>query len=329
MNRDKIIVTGGAGLIGSHLCRRLLAEGNQVICIDNFATSRRDLILDLLGNPAFELISRDVTIPYFMRASQIYHLASAASPPTYQNFPAETIRTAVQGTINMLELARQSGATMLLASSGSVYGNAAVSTLSEEYWGNVNPVGVRSCNEEGKRAAEAACVAYRLQYHTDTRMARIFNTYGPGVDTRDGRAIPNFIYNALRGEDIVIYGNGMQTRCFCYVDDMVDGLIRLMNTRSRDRNEPVNLGSDREIAVRSLAEEVIRLTGSRSRIVNLAPDKPVRHRRTPDLRRAHAMLGWEATTPITEGLCQTIEYFTRAMQDDPRRVRQVSWVEMG
>ena len=328
MNSNTILVTGGAGLIGSHLCRRLLKEGHRVICIDNLITGKKEAIRDLLINPAFQFINRDIVIPCSLRVDQIYHLASAASPPTYQNYPADTIRTAVLGTFNMLELARQNNAVMLLASSGSVYGDLTPQTLPEEYRGNVDTSGSRACNEEGKRAAEAACLAYRNQYRTEIRIARIFNTYGPGVDVLDGRAIPAFIRNALQEKDLVIYGNGMQTRCFCYVDDMVDGLMRLMNSSSLRRSEPINLGSDKPISIRTLAEQIISLTGSHSRIVSLMPDKPILRHRTPDLQRARRILDWQATTSIEDGLRQTIEYLTAQIQDIRHCQPAHSWVEM-
>lgn len=309
----KILVTGGSGFLGSHLCEQLLAEGQQVVCLDNFFTGRRDNILHLLDHPRFELQQRDVIDPIHLEVEQIYNLACPASPIHYQFDPVKTIRTNVMGTINMLDLAHRSGARILQASTSEVYGDPAVHPQREDYWGYVNPVGLRSCYDEGKRVAETLLMDYHRQYGVDTRIARIFNTYGPRMQENDGRVVSNFIVQALRGEDLTLYGAGTQTRSFCYVDDLVQGLIRLMNVEQApdrfDICDPVNLGNPDECTMRQLAEEVIRLCGRKVsiRFCPLPPDDP--QQRRPDISRAQTLLGWSPTVVLQEGISKTIADF--------------------
>jgi len=303
----KILVTGGAGFLGSHLCGRLLALGHEVICLDNFFTGTKANILPLLGNPYFEVLRHDVTQPLLLEVDQIYNLACPASPVHYQKDPVETIRTCVSGAINMLELARRTGARILQTSTSEVYGDPDVHPQTEEYWGNVNPLGVRSCYDEGKRCAESVFFSYHRQLGTAIRVARLFNTYGPRMHPKDGRVVSNFIVQALRGEELTVYGEGQQTRSFCYVDDLLDGLVAFME---QDRTTgPVNLGNPSEVSMLHLAEAVIRLTGSRSRIAfrPLPEDDP--RQRCPDISRARALLDWEPRTLLDAGLLETIAYF--------------------
>ena len=304
----RILVTGGAGFIGNHLCRRLLKEGNHVICLDNFFTGLKRHIEDMMTNPNFELIEHDVVDPIDIEVDQIYNLACPASPPHYQYDSVKTMKTSVLGIINMLELAKKYNATILQASTSEVYGNPLVHPQKETYWGNVNPIGIRSCYDEGKRAAETLMSDYHKQYGVDVRIIRIFNTYGPNMDPKDGRVVSNCIIQALNGEDITIYGDGSQTRSFCFVDDLVDGIIRMMNN-SRGFIGPVNLGNPSERTVLDLAQKVLELTGSKSKLsfMPLPSDDPVK--RKPDISVAKAELGWEPKVDIMDGLKKTIEYF--------------------
>ncbi|MEK6280437.1 MAG: UDP-glucuronic acid decarboxylase family protein [Acidobacteriota bacterium] len=303
----RILITGGAGFIGSHLSERLLNSGHDVICLDNFFTGRRDNIIRLLDNHGFELIRHDVTEPILLEVDQIYNLACPASPIHYQYNPVKTVKTSVMGSINMLGLAKRVRARILQASTSEVYGDPEVHPQPEEYWGNVNPIGLRSCYDEGKRIAETLMMDYHRQNHVDTRIARIFNTYGPRMREDDGRVVSNFIVQALRGESLTLYGDGAQTRSFCYVDDMVEALIRLMN--ADDLHEPVNLGNPVEFTIKELADEVITICESKSDIVSrpLPQDDP--RQRKPDISRAKAVLGWHPTIQLKEGLTKTVAYF--------------------
>ncbi len=304
----KILVTGGAGFIGNHLCRRLLKEGNYVICLDNFFTGLKKHIADMLANPNFELIEHDIVEPIDIKVDEIYNLACPASPPHYQYDSVKTLKTSVFGIINMLELAKKYKATVLQASTSEVYGNPLVHPQKETYWGNVNPIGIRSCYDEGKRAAETLMTDYHRQYGVDIRIIRIFNTYGPNMDPKDGRVVSNCIMQALKNEDITIYGDGSQTRSFCYVDDLVEGIIRMMNNEKGFLG-PVNLGNPSERTVLDLAQKVLELTGSESKLtfLPLPSDDPVK--RKPDISLAKEKLNWEPIVNITEGLTKTIEYF--------------------
>ena len=306
--RKCILVTGGAGFIGSHLCERLLQEGHEVICVDNFYTGTKDNIKHLMNNPYFEIIRHDITFPLYVEVDEIYHLACPASPVHYQNDPVFTIKTAVHGTINMLGLAKRTKAKIILASTSEVYGDPEVHPQPEEYWGNVNPIGPRACYDEGKRCAETLFFDYHRQHKVKVKIARIFNTYGPRMQINDGRVISNFIVQALRGEDITVYGDGSQTRSFCYIDDMVEGLIRLMNTPD-EITGPINLGNPNETPILELAQKIIELTGSNSKIVfkPLPQDDP--RRRCPDITKAKIILNWEPKISLEEGLKRTIEYF--------------------
>ena len=304
----RILVTGGAGFIGNHLCRRLLNEGNHVICLDNFFTGLKKHIEDMLGNPNFELIEHDIVDPVDIKVDQIYNLACPASPPHYQYDPVKTMKTSVLGIINMLELAKKYNATLLHASTSEVYGNPLVHPQQETYWGNVNPIGIRSCYDEGKRAAETLMMDYHRQYGVDIRIIRIFNTYGPNMDPKDGRVVSNCIVQAINNQDITVYGDGSQTRSFCYVSDLVDGAIKMMNNDKKFIG-PVNLGNPSERTVLNLAEIILEMTGSRSKITfkELPSDDPVK--RKPDITKAQEILGWEPKVDIKDGLAKTIEYF--------------------
>ena len=306
--KNKILVTGGAGFLGSHLCERLLNEGNEVICLDNFFTGSKQNIAHLIGNPYFEFIRHDVTMPFFIEVDQIYNLACPASPIHYQYNPIKTIKTSVMGAINMLGLAKRIRATVLQASTSEVYGDPAIHPQVEEYWGNVNPIGERSCYDEGKRCAESLFVNYHKQNQVDIKIIRIFNTYGPRMHPHDGRVVSNFIMQALNNEDITIYGDGLQTRSFCYVDDLLDGMIRLMNS-PKEITGPINVGNPEEFTMIELANAVIRLTNSSSKIIHmpLPSDDPLQ--RKPDISKAREILGWEPTIKLEEGLSKTIDYF--------------------
>lgn len=305
----RILVTGGAGFIGSHLCERLLAGGDDVICLDNFFTGRRENVFHLLDNPRFELVRHDVIEPILLEVDQIYNLACPASPIHYQYNPVKTVKTNVMGMINMLGLAKRVRARILQASTSEVYGDPQVHPQPEEYWGSVNPIGIRSCYDEGKRLAETLMMDYHRQNHVDTRIARIFNTYGPRMLENDGRVVSNFIVQALRGEALTIYGEGRQTRAFCYIDDLVEGLMRLMN---RDAGpDPVNLGNPSEFTIKELAEEVMGICSSKAGIKYLPLPQDDPRQRKPDITRAQKLLEWNPTIPLREGLGRTIAYFEK------------------
>jgi UDP-glucuronate decarboxylase len=308
----RILITGGAGFIGSHLTDRLLSEGHHVVCLDNFFTGRRDNIEHLLDNPAFELLRHDVCEPIFLEVDQIYNLACPASPVHYQYNPVKTIKSNVMGTLNMLVLAKRVGARILQASTSEVYGDPVVHPQTESYWGNVNPIGPRACYDEGKRVAETLMSDYHREDGVDIRIARIFNTYGPRMAENDGRVVSNFIVQALRGQELTLYGTGEQTRSFCYVDDLVDGLVRLMGVEGR--HEPVNLGNPVEFTIRELAEEVVKVVGGETRVVfkPLPQDDPTQ--RQPDISRAREWLGWEPRLHLAEGLGLTVEYFRHGLR---------------
>lgn len=304
----RILVTGGAGFLGSHLCERLLSEGHEVLCVDNFYTGRRANIATLVSNPLFEILRHDITFPLFAEVDEIYNLACPASPIHYQFDPVQTTKTSVHGAINMLGLAKRLKIRILQASTSEVYGDPAVHPQPESYWGNVNPIGTRSCYDEGKRCAETLFFDYHRQHKLKIKVARIFNTYGPRMHPNDGRVVSNFIMQALRNEDITVFGDGSQTRSFCYVDDMVDGFIRLMNSPD-DLTGPVNLGNPTEFTIRELAETVITMTKSKSKIIckPLPQDDP--KQRKPDIALAREKLNWSPAVPLEKGLIKTIEYF--------------------
>lgn len=303
----RILITGGAGFIGSHLCERLLNEGNDIICLDNFFTGSKDNIRHLIGNNRFELVRHDITKEFFAEVDQIYNLACPASPVHYQYNPIKTMKTSVMGIINMLGLAKRCKARILQASTSEVYGDPKIHPQTEDYWGNVNPIGIRSCYDEGKRAAETLMFDYHRQNGVDIKIVRIFNTYGPKMDMNDGRVVSNFIVQALKGDDITIYGDGQQTRSFCYVDDLIDGMIKMMNTDGF--TGPVNLGNPDERTILDFAKIIIEKTGSASKIINLdlPMDDPMQ--RKPDLTLANKHLGWHPTVSFDKGLDRTIEYF--------------------
>jgi UDP-glucuronate decarboxylase len=310
--RTRVLVTGGAGFLGSFLCERLLAQGCHVICADNYFTGSRDNIAHLLGNPYFEVIRHDVTIPLYVEVDRIFNLACPASPIHYQFDPVQTTKTSVHGAINMLGLAKRTKARILQASTSEVYGDPAVHPQQEEYWGNVNPIGPRACYDEGKRCAETLFFDYHRQHGVAIKVIRIFNTYGPRMHPRDGRVVSNFIIQALQGNPITLYGSGDQTRSFCYVDDLIDGMIRFMDT-GEEHVGPLNLGNPGEFTIRELAEAVIRLTGSKSKLVHepLPTDDPKQRR--PDITRARELLNWQPAIQLEEGLTRTIAYFDRLL----------------
>jgi UDP-glucuronate decarboxylase len=311
--RSQILVTGGAGFLGSHLCERLLAQGHEVICADNFFTGTKRNVEHLLDHPRFELMRHDVTFPLYVEVNEIYNLACPASPVHYQHDPVQTTKTSVHGAINMLGLAKRTKARIFQASTSEVYGDPDVHPQPEVYWGRVNPTGVRSCYDEGKRCAETLFFDYHRQYGVDVRVARIFNTYGPRMHPNDGRVVSNFIVQALRGEDITVYGNGSQTRSFCYVDDLIEGFVRFMGLAAPAPG-PMNLGNPAEFTIGSLAEQVIQLTGSGSQIVYkpLPSDDPTQRR--PDITLAREKLHWEPTVQLREGLQRTIAYFDQLLK---------------
>jgi len=307
-----ILVTGGSGFIGSHLCRRLLDLGHDVLAVDNFFSSTRHNVHDLLAEPRFELLRHDVTFPLYVEVDQIYHLACPASPVHYQRDPVQTTKTCVLGSINMLGLAKRVGAPILLSSTSEVYGDPMVHPQSEHYWGNVNPIGPRSCYDEGKRCAETLFFDYHRQHAMPIKVARIFNTYGPRMQPNDGRVVSSFVVQALRSEPLTIYGDGSQTRSFCYIDDLIEGLIRLMNSPAEVIG-PVNLGNPGEFTMLELAKKVLACTGGDSPVEHLPlpTDDPVRRR--PDITLARELLGWEPTVRLDEGLRRTVEYFRQAI----------------
>ncbi len=318
LTRKRVLVTGGAGFLGSHLCERLVQDGDDVLCVDNYFTGRKDNIAHLLDNPRFELMRHDVTFPLYVEVDEIYNLACPASPIHYQFDPVQTTKTSVIGAINMLGLAKRTKAKVLQASTSEVYGDPTVHPQTEDYRGNVNPLGPRACYDEGKRCAETLFFDYHRQHRTRIKVARIFNTYGPRMHPNDGRVVSNFIVQALRGDDITLYGDGMQTRAFCFVDDLVDGLMRMMATGD-DVTGPINLGNPDEMPVRDLAETVLAMTGSRSRLVyrDLPQDDPMQ--RCPDISKAQAVLGWSPNVQLKDGLSRTIAYFDRLLAEHEGR----------
>ncbi len=318
LTRKRILVTGGAGFLGSHLCERLLRGGDDVLCVDNYFTGRKDNIAHLISNPHFELLRHDVTFPLYVEVDEIYNLACPASPVHYQFDPVQTTKTSVIGAINMLGLAKRVGAKILQASTSEVYGDPTVHPQTEDYRGNVNPLGPRACYDEGKRCAETLFFDYHRQHRVQIKVIRIFNTYGPRMHPNDGRVVSNFIVQALQGEDITLYGDGMQTRAFCYVDDLIEGMIRLMAT-GPEVTGPVNVGNPHEIPVRELAERVISQTGSKSRIVHrpLPQDDPLQ--RCPDITLARSLLGWEPKVDLAVGLGRTAAYFQGVLEQSAQR----------
>jgi UDP-glucuronate decarboxylase len=316
MNEQSVLVTGGAGFLGSHLCARLVREKHDVLCVDNFYTGTKRNIARLLGAPNFEFMRHDVTFPLYVEVDQIYNLACPASPIHYQFDPVQTTKTSVHGAINLLGLAKRVKARILQASTSEVYGDPDVHPQKEDYWGRVNPIGLRSCYDEGKRCAETLMFDYHRQHALEIKVARIFNTYGPNMHPNDGRVISNFVVQALKGEDITIYGDGSHTRSFCYVDDLIEGMIRLMGSPP-DFAGPVNLGNPGEYTIRELAETVLRLTGSRSKLAfkPLPSDDPMRRR--PDITLAKAQLGWQPTVALEDGLKETIAYFRALLAQTP------------
>jgi UDP-glucuronate decarboxylase len=314
----RVLVTGGAGFLGSHLCERLLGDGAVVLCVDNFFTGARRNIEHLISHPHFELIRHDVTFPLYVEVDQIYNLACPASPIHYQHDPVQTTKTSVHGAINMLGLAKRLRAKILQASTSEVYGDPNVHPQPEDYWGHVNPIGPRSCYDEGKRCAETLFFDYWRQHQLQIKVARIFNTYGPRMHPNDGRVVSNFIVQALLGRDITVYGHGSQTRSFCYVDDLIDALVRLMATRA-DVTGPVNIGNPSEFSMLDLATMVINLTGSRSRIVHRPRPEDDPEQRRPDVSRAQELLEWKPRTMLKEGLVSTIAYFDEFLSDQKLR----------
>lgn len=315
---NRVLVSGGAGFIGSHLCERLLESGAEVLCVDNFFTGTRANIAHLLDHPRFELLRHDVTFPLFVEIDQIYNLACPASPVHYQFDPVQTTKTSVHGAINMLGLAKRTNAKILQASTSEVYGDPEVHPQKESYWGNVNPIGIRSCYDEGKRCAETLFFDYHRQHKLEIKVARIFNTYGPKMHPNDGRVVSNFIMQALRGEDITIYGDGSQTRSFCFVDDLVDGLVRLMESDASVTG-PINLGNPNEFTIKQLAETILMLTESTSKLVfqDLPADDP--KQRQPDIRKAKDFLGWHPTVELSEGVSRAIPYFQEMVEKISKR----------
>lgn len=305
----RILITGGAGFIGSHLCERLLNESHEVICLDNYFTGRKENIAHLLDNYRFELIRHDITEPIFLEVDQIYNLACPASPVHYQYNPVKTVKTSVMGAINMLGLAKRVKARIFQASTSEVYGDPLIHPQTEDYWGNVNPIGLRSCYDEGKRIAETLFMDYHRQNGVDTRIVRIFNTYGPKMRADDGRVVSNFIVQALRGEELTIYGTGEQTRSFCYVDDLVEGFISLMNTEAKDIHLPVNIGNPGEFTMNELAKEVEKAIGREIKIKYLPLPQDDPKQRQPNIDKAKQLLGWSPTIPLAQGLEKTVAYF--------------------
>jgi UDP-glucuronate decarboxylase len=307
----RILVTGGAGFLGSHLCERLLKEGHEVLCLDNFFTGRKNNITEFLKNPTFELVRHDIVLPILLEVDRIYHLACPASPIHYQYNPVKTIKTNILGTLNMLGIAKRTRARILLASTSEVYGDPVMHPQKETYWGNVNPIGIRSCYDEGKRASETLMMDYHRQNRVDVKIVRIFNTYGPRMLQDDGRVVSNFIVQALKGRDITVYGEGSQTRSFCYVDDLVDGMVRMMD--SENFTGPVNLGNPEEYTILDFAKKIVAMTGSKSKIIHqpLPSDDPTQ--RQPDITLAGAKLGWKPKVTVDDGLKRTIAYFKKEL----------------
>ena len=320
IERKTILVTGGAGFLGSHLCERLLAEGHTVLCADNFFTGSKENIEHLMDQARFEMLRHDVTFPLYVEVDEIYNLASPASPIHYQHDPVQTTKTNVLGAINLLGLAKRLKCRIFQASTSEVYGDPAVHPQREDYWGNVNPIGPRSCYDEGKRCAETLFFDYHRQHGLNIKVARIFNTYGPRMHPRDGRVVSNFVVHALTGEPITIYGNGSQTRSFCYVDDMVEGCLRLMNSPN-ELTGPINLGNPDEFTIRQLAELVVDMTGSKSKLTHLPLPEDDPTRRRPDIGLAKQHLRWAPTVALRDGLKRTIDYFERLLTAGPRRAR--------
>jgi UDP-glucuronate decarboxylase len=314
----RILITGGAGFIGSHLCERLLASGNEVICLDNFFTGRRENLFRLLNNQRFELIRHDVIEPILLEIDQIYNLACPASPLHYQYNPVKTVKTNVLGAINMLGLAKRVKARILQASTSEVYGDPQINPQTEDYWGHVNPIGLRSCYDEGKRLTETLFMDYHRQNGVDTRLARIFNTYGPKMQENDGRVVSNFIVQALRGQELTIYGTGEQTRSFCYVDDLVEGLIRLMNTDHETIHHPVNLGNPSEFTMNELAHQVAKTVKKRIKVKHLPLPQDDPKQRQPDIERAKMLFDWQPQISLAEGLKKTVSFFTKKIIRMPR-----------
>ena len=314
----RVIVTGGAGFLGSHLCERLLKNGANLICVDNFFTGTRRNIDRMIDHHRFDLIRHDVTFPLYIEADQIYNLACPASPIHYQHDPVQTTKTSVHGAINMLGLAKRLRAKILQASTSEIYGDPNVHPQTEDYWGHVNPIGPRSCYDEGKRCAETLFFDYWRQHRLRIKVARIFNTYGPRMHPNDGRVVSNFIVQALLGRDITVFGDGLQTRSFCYVDDLIDGLVRLMNSPD-DVTGPINIGNPKEFTILELASLVIELTGSRSRVVHRPRPQDDPRQRRPDISKAHDLLKWAPQTPLREGLMKTIAYFEDLLKDEAVR----------
>jgi len=314
LTRARILVTGGAGFLGSHLCERLLAEGNDVLCVDNYFTGRKDNIVHLMSNPHFEPMRHDITFPLYVEVDQIYNLACPASPIHYQFDPVQTTKTSVIGAINMLGLAKRIGAKILQASTSEVYGDPTVHPQTEDYRGNVNPLGPRGCYDEGKRCAETLFFDYQRQHDLDVKVVRIFNTYGPRMHPNDGRVVSNFIVQALRGQDITIYGDGQQTRSFCYVDDLVEGMMRMMDTE-KGFTGPINIGNPGEFTMLQLAEKVLQLVGTKSKLVHkpLPQDDP--KQRKPIIDLAKSKLGWEPKVNLDDGLKETVAYFRRTLAE--------------
>jgi UDP-glucuronate decarboxylase len=319
----RVLVTGGAGFLGSHLCERLLERGSSVICVDNFFTGARRNIYSVLDHAHFELLRHDVTFPLYLEVDQIFNLACPASPVHYQHDPVQTTKTSVHGAINMLGLAKRLRVKILQASTSEVYGDPNVHPQTEDYWGNVNPIGPRSCYDEGKRCAETLFFDYWRQHKLPIKVARIFNTYGPRMHPNDGRVVSNFIVQALLGRDITVFGDGLQTRSFCYVDDLIDGLIRLMNT-SDAVTGPINIGNPQEFTILELASKIIALTGSRSRIVHRPRPQDDPQQRRPDISKANDVLGWSPQTPLADGLVRTVEYFEALLRDESIRQSVIS-----
>jgi UDP-glucuronate decarboxylase len=312
----RILITGGGGFLGSWLCEKMLERGNEVICVDNFYTGTRRNIYHLLDNPRFEVIRHDVTFPLYIECDEIFNLACPASPIHYQKDPTQTVKTCVHGAINMLGLAKRLHAKILQASTSEVYGDPNVHPQVESYWGNVNPIGLRSCYDEGKRCAETLFNCFRLQHNLRIKIIRIFNTYGPRMHPHDGRVVSNFILQALQNQDITIYGDGSQTRSFCYRDDLIDGMMRLMDTPD-EVTGPVNVGNPGEFTILQLAETIVELTGSKSKIIRMPLPSDDPKQRRPDITKAQELLGWQPTTPLREGLVKTIAYFDELLKTDP------------